>query len=148
MMTELVIFRYVHFIAIFAIVGAIFAEQFLISNSMSRKEIKLISKLDAIYGIGVLIALAVGIVLWFWVGKPASLYSRNWIFHTKLTMFIGLVVLSIYPIIFFYKNRKGNDLDSIITVPKTVIVVLRIELLLILIIPALASMVSLGIGIF
>ena len=51
MMTELVIFRYLHFIAIFAVVGAIFAEQFLISNSMTRKEIKLISKIDAIYGI-------------------------------------------------------------------------------------------------
>ena len=148
MMTELIIFRYLHFIAVFAIVGAIFAEQFLISNSMTRKEIKLIFKIDAIYGIGVLLVLAVGIVLWFWVGKPASFYSRNWIFHTKLTMFIGLVLLSIYPIIFFSKNRKGNDSDTIINVPKTVIIALRIELLLIIIMPALASMVSLGIGIF
>ena len=147
-MTELIIFRYLHFIAVFAIVGAIFSEQFLISNSMTRKEIKLIFKIDAIYGIGVLLVLAVGIVLWFWVGKPASFYSRNWIFHTKLTMFIGLVLLSIYPIIFFSKNRKGNDSDTIINVPKTVIIALRIELLLILIMPALASMVSLGIGIF
>ena len=115
---------------------------------MTRKEIKLIFKIDAIYGIGVLLVLAVGIVLWFWVGKPASFYSRNWIFHTKLTMFIGLVLLSIYPIIFFSKNRKGNDSDTIINVPKTVIIALRIELLLIIIMPALASMVSLGIGIF
>lgn len=147
-MTELIIARYIHFIAVFAIVGAIFAEQFLVSSSMSRKEIKRIAKIDAIYGIGALLVLIVGISLWFWVGKPASFYSRNWIFHTKLTMFILLGILSIFPTIFFLKNRKGKDLDTVIQVPKTVILLLRFEMVLIIIIPLLATFMSLGIGTF
>jgi putative membrane protein len=46
------------------------------------------------------------------------------------------------------KNRKGTDLDSEIEVPKTVIILLRLELVLIIIMPILATYMSLGIGTF
>ena len=147
-MTELIITRYLHFIAVFAIVGAIIAEQFLVSNKMSRYEIKRISKIDGIYGLGAILVLVAGLLLWFAVGKPAQFYSRNWIFHTKLTMFVVLGLLSIYPTVFFLKNRKGDDLDTEITVPKAVIVLLRLELILVIIMPILATYMSLGIGTF
>lgn len=147
-MTEIVIVRYAHFIAVFAIVGAIFSEQFLVSKSMTRLEIKRIVKIDAFYIFGVILVLVAGFILWFWVGKPVSFYSRNWIFHTKLTLFIVLGLISIYPIIFFLKNRKGDDIDTKIKIPITVIVMLRIELCLIIIIPILATLISLGIGTF
>lgn len=147
-MTELILTRYAHFIAVFAIVGAIFAEQFLISKTMTRSEIKRISKVDAIYGLGALVVLLAGFALWFWVGKPASFYSRNWIFHTKLTLFIVLGLMSIYPTVFFFKNRKGDDLETMIEVPSMVIILLRLELVLIIIMPLLASYMSLGIGTF
>jgi len=147
-MTDIIIFRYLHFIAVFAIVSAIFAEQFFISKTMTRLEIKRIAKIDAIYGIGALLVIIAGLTLWFWVGKPASFYSRNWIFHSKLTLFLILGVLSIYPTIFFLKHRKGNDLDTVIEVPKSIILFLRFELLLIFVIPLLATLMSLGIGTF
>lgn len=147
-MTELIITRYLHFIAVFAIVGAILAEQFFIAKTMTRHEIKRIAKIDTIYGIGVLLVLVVGLILWFWVGKPASFYSRNWIFHSKLTLFVVLGLLSIYPTIFFLKNRKGNDLETKIEIPAILLVLLRIELILIMIIPILATLMSLGIGTF
>lgn len=147
-MTELVITRYLHFIAVFAIVGAIIAEQFLVSKSMTRKEIKQVSKIDMIYGIGALLVLIAGFLLWFAVGKPAQYYSRNWLFHTKLSMFIILGLLSIYPSIFFLKNRKGVDLDTKIEVPLTIILLLRIELLIIIVMPILATYLSLGYGAF
>ena len=147
-MTELIITRYAHFIAVFMIVGAIFAEQFLIAKNLTRLEIKRIAKIDAIYAIGAVLVLIAGFALWFWIGKPASFYSRNWIFHTKLTLFILLGLLSIYPTVFFLKNRKGNDLETVVPVPNMVILFLRLELLLIIIMPLLATMMSLGKGIF
>ena len=147
-MTELIITRYLHFIAVFAIVGAIVAEQFVIAPKMTRREIKTISKIDAFYGFGAILVLIAGLLLWFSVGKPASFYSRNWIFHTKLTMFVLLGLISIYPTIFFLRNRKGSDLDTVIDVPKIIITAIRIELLLIILMPVTASMMSLGIGTF
>jgi putative membrane protein len=147
-MTAIILARYLHFIAVFAIVGALVAEQFLISKSMTRKEIKRIAVIDGLYGLGAVLVLIAGFTLWFWVGKPADFYTKNWIFHTKLTLFVVLALLSIYPTIFFLKNRKGVDLQTEIKVPATVIICLRLELLLLFIIPILASYMSLGIGSF
>ena len=53
-----------------------------------------------------------------------------------------------YPTIFFMKNRKGNDLDTVIEVPASIIILLRLELLIIIIMPILATYMSLGIGTF
>lgn len=147
-MTELIIVRYLHFIAVFAITGAIISEQFLISKSMTRKEMKVISKIDIMYIFGIILVIVAGLLLWFTVGKPAPFYSRNWLFHTKLTLFVILAVSSIFPTLFFLKNRKGVDLETNIEVPKTIILLLRFELALIIIIPILASYMSLGIGTF
>ena len=80
-MTELVLTRYLHFIAVFAIVGAILAEQFMVRKTMTRGEIKRVAKVDAIYGIGAILVLVAGLLLWFNVGKPAEFYTKNWIFH-------------------------------------------------------------------
>lgn len=147
-MTELVITRYLHFIAVFAIVGAIISEQFLVSKTMTRLEIKRFAKIDVLYGIGVILVLIAGLLLWFAVGKPASYYNRNWLFHTKLTMFLTLGLMSIYPSIFFLRNRKGNDLDTKIIIPNMVILLLRLELVIIIIMPILATYLTLGIGAF
>jgi putative membrane protein len=147
-MIELIITRYAHFIGVFMIVGAILAEQFIIADTMTRKELKRIAKVDAIYGIGALTVLAAGIILWFWVGKSADFYSRNWVFHTKLTLFILLGIFSIYPTVFFLRNRKGDDHETQICIPKSIKLLLRLELILIIIMPLLATLMSLGIGIF
>jgi len=147
-MTAIVLARYLHFIAVFAIVGSLVAEQFLVSKTMSRSEIKRVARVDALYGLGAVLVLIAGLILWFSVGKPAEFYTKNWIFHTKLTLFVVLGLLSIYPTIFFLKNRKGSDLMDDVTVPSGVFVCLRLEMVLLIIIPLLATLMSLGIGSF
>jgi putative membrane protein len=101
-----------------------------------------------LYGLGAVLVLIAGLTLWFWVGKPAEFYTKNWIFHTKLTLFIVLGLLSIYPTVFFLRNRKGHDMDTEIRVPIGIFVCLRLELVLLFIIPLLATFMSLGIGSF
>lgn len=147
-MTTIILIRYLHFIAVFAIVGALVAEQFLVRKTMTRNEIKRIAVIDGVYGLGAVLVLIAGTILWFWVGKPAEFYTRNWIFHTKLTLFVVLGLLSLYPTIFFLKNRRGLDINTEIIIPSAVFVCLRLELLLLLVIPILASYMSLGIGSF
>jgi putative membrane protein len=147
-MTPIVLARYIHFIAVFAIVGALVAEQFVVTKSMTRKQIKTTFAIDGIYGLGALLVIVAGLILWFWVGKPAEFYTKNWIFHTKLTLFVLLGLLSIYPSVFFFKNRKGHDLNEQIDVPKLVMVCLRLELILLFLIPIAATLMSLGIGSF
>ena len=138
--------RYVHFISIFAIVGTLVSEHLLLKRAMTRSELARLARIDAVYGIAALTLLAAGFTLWFGgVGKPMAFYSGNWIFHTKITLFLMVGLLSIYPTVFFLRNRKGNP-DELVVVPSKVFWMLRLELMLLFIIPLLAGLMAKGIG--
>ena len=138
--------RYVHFISIFAIVGSLVSEHVLLKKTMTRAEVAKVARIDAVYGIAALTLLAAGFTLWLGgIGKPAEFYSRNWIFHTKISLFALIGIFSIYPTIFFLRNRKG-DPHATVDVPRSVFMLLRLELTLLVIIPLLAGLMSRGIG--
>ena len=141
-----ILLRYLHFVSIFAIVGTLVSEHLLLKPKLTRAEIGRISRIDAVYGIAALTLLTVGFTLWLGgVGKPTAFYSNNWIFHTKITLFALIGILSIYPTVFFLRNRKGNA-DELVTVPTAVFWMLRFELTLLAIIPFLAGLMARGIG--
>ncbi|MDQ2656649.1 MAG: DUF2214 family protein [Bacteroidota bacterium] len=138
--------RYIHFISIFTIVGTLSAEHLLLRNSMTRDEIGRLARIDAVYGLAALSLLAAGFTLWLGgFGKPTEFYSGNWIFHTKISLFLLVGILSIYPTLFFIRNRKGTA-DEVVAIPKKIFWLLRFELLLLLIIPFLAGLMAKGIG--
>lgn len=145
-MTTEIILRYLHFISIFAIVGSLVSEHLLLRNSLSRRELDRLSKIDAVYGLAALVLLGVGMTLWLGgIGKPTDFYSKNPIFHVKLTLFVLIGILSIYPTVFFLKNRKG-DPEEEVAVPKGIFWSLRLELLFLFAIPILAGLMAKGIG--
>jgi putative membrane protein len=146
-MNELILSRYLHFIGIFAIVAAIVGQHLLIKDELKRSEIKRLTVLDTIYGAGAILVLIVGLTLWFRVGKPAEFYTKNWIFHLKVTLFVLLGLLSIIPTVFFLKNKKG-DPEELVKIPKRIVMVIRTELLLLFIMPLLASLMAYGVGKF
>ena len=104
MITEILL-RYIHFIALFFWIGALTSEHLLLKPQMSRAAIIRLSRIDAVYGISAVLVVAAGLTLWFGVGKPAEFYSGNWIFHVKVGLAVIVGLLSIYPTVFFTKNR-------------------------------------------
>lgn len=147
-MTLEIFLRYLHFICIFAIVGSLVSEHMLLKRTLTRREIARLAAIDAVYGIAALVLVGAGLMLWLGsVGKPAVFYSKNWIFHAKLTAFVIVGLLSISPTVFFTRNRKGNP-DEIVDVPKGVFMMLRLELLLLFIIPLLAGLMAHGVGFY
>ena len=131
-MNSEILIRYVHFISIFTIVGAIVSQHLLLKEAMTPKEIKRMARIDSIYGVAAIIAVAAGLTLWFGVGKAADFYTRNWIFHLKVGLAVLLGILSLPPTIFFMKNRKVENQESPIPIPAYVKILIRIELLLLL----------------
>ncbi|PZR38474.1 MAG: DUF2214 domain-containing protein, partial [Azospira oryzae] len=104
--------------------------------------------IDAVYGCAALALLIAGLTLWLGsFGKPVVYYTKNWIFHTKITCFALIGILSIYPTVFFIRNRKGNQTD-VIPVPESIFWMLRFELVLLFIIPLLAGLMAHGVGFF
>jgi len=147
-MTLEILLRYLHFISIFAIVGSLVSEHMLLRKTLKRSEISKLANIDAVYGIAALVLLMVGLTLWLGsVGKPSVYYTKNWIFHTKITLFATVGFLSIYPTVFFLKNRKGNPEEEVV-IPKSIFMLLRFELLLLFIIPLLAGLMAHGVGFF
>ena len=147
-MTLEILLRYIHFISIFAIVGSLVSEHLLLKKSMTRAEIGRVSRIDAVYGVAALTLVIAGLTLWLAsVGKPSWFYSKNWVFHLKITLVAVVGLLSIYPTVFFLKNRKGDD-SELVVIPASVFMMVRIELLLLLVIPLLAGLMAHGVGYF
>jgi putative membrane protein len=145
MSTEIIL-RYLHFVCIFAIVASLVSEHLLLKKELTRKEILKLSRIDTVYGIAAMLLLIVGGALWLGsFGKPTEFYSKNWVFHTKLTLFIIVGLLSIYPTVFFMKNRKG-DAAELVKVPNMIFWMLRLEIALLFVIPLLAGLMAKGIG--
>ena len=144
---EYVLIKYVHFLGIFAVVGSLFAEAILVKPRMTRAELFFLSKIDGVYGIGALVAVGAGLLLWFGVGKPADFYTQNWIFLTKVGLFTTVGLLSIWPTVFFLKVRKGNP-DEEVTIPGPIRLMVRVEVALLVVIPAMAVLMANGIGVY
>jgi len=146
-MTAELLLRYIHFISIFVIVGSLVSEHLLLKKEMTARELDRVAKIDLIYGIAAISLLIAGLTLWLGgIGKPSIVYTKNWVFHIKLTLFITIGLLSIYPTVFFLKNR--GDQDKMITIPKSIFWLLRFEILLLFVIPLLAGLMSRGVGFF
>lgn len=141
--------RYAHFLGIVAIAGSLTVEHLLLKPQMTRAELRRMAIFDAIYGIGALTVVAAGLTLWFGgVGKPAVLYTKNFVFHTKITLVVIMAALSAYPTVFFIKQGRGANVEEVIDIPKQIKMLIRIQLLLLVIIPLLATLMARGVGYF
>ncbi len=140
-----ILLRYLHFIAIFFLAGALVIENMAVSDKLNREDVRNLAKVDAVYGLSAGLVFLIGLVLWRWVGKGAEFYSANPLFYIKLGLFLLIALLSIYPTVFFLRHRRGTA--ESISVPSVLIWILRIEMLLLLCIPVFAVLMARGIGI-
>jgi len=137
--------RYIHFISIITVAGALVSQHMLLAKELPRKIIRKLSIIDAIYGVAAISIIATGLTMWFGVGKGADFYSTNPVMHAKFTLFVVIGILSIFPTLFFIRNRKG-DQDELVNVPRKIFMYLRIEIIILFIIPFLAVLMARGIS--
>ncbi len=137
--------RYFHFISILTMACAIAGEAWLIKPRLQRRSVRQLFVLDSVYGLSALAIVGVGLLLWFGVGKPATYYSGNWVFHLKLGLFTAMALLSIWPTVFFFKHRKGEASDWV-EVPRRILLMVRLELALLVFIPLCAALMARGFG--
>lgn len=140
-MTE-IFFRYLHFIGIMSLASCLVMQHLLIEKENTIEQLKKIAFIDIIYLISAVLTLIGGLSLWLYIGKGSSFYTENYIFHIKLTLFILIALLSIYPSIFFAKN-KNKDVRSI-KMPKAIIMLVRTQLALLFILPFLGALIAKG----
>ena len=142
---------YLHFLSIMLLMGALVSEYFLLKTKQSEQQLKMLSYSGVIHLVSLGLLLITGILRWFVYGKGAVYYSKSPVFHTKLTLYTVVLILAIIQSVMLFKwnkQRKENRIQEQNPVAvKRMFVFLRLEILLVIIIPLLAVIVMRGTGV-
>lgn len=141
---DYVFVKYLHILAVLVLFSTLVLEHLFTKAGLDADARTRLARIDMIYGIAAGVVLIAGLLMWFAVGKDAEFYSYNPVFYAKVGLFVLVGLISIYPTVFFIRHRQSTD--ATIAVPRSVIMAIRVELLLMLIIPLLAVAMAQGYG--
>ena len=148
-MTATVTAAFLHHLAAFVVVGALMVELVVLRNDLTIQSARSVLRMDMAYGISALVLVVVGFVRVFHTEKGSMYYFASGPFLVKLTLFIILGLLSIYPTMKFMGWRKAlreqrlPDFDA--GTRRKVRMLIHVELTLILVIILMAIMMARGI---
>lgn len=145
-----VIAAYLHYLSIFVLFALLSLEHVQFKLPMDLQRARSLVITDIAYGITAGVVVASGAArLWF--EKGVDYYLKNSFFHAKIGLFILVALLSILPTFVFLNWR--NDLKAgrapqiSPRQARLVIMTIRLELLLLLLIPLMAALMAHGYGI-
>ena len=143
---------FLHHVAAFALVAALTAELVLLKSELSAATMRKIVRTDMIVGLSAGVVLLVGLARVFHFEKGAGYYFHSWPFIGKLSVFILVAVLSIYPTITFLKWAKALKQGALPPVDagrlRTLRMLIHAELAGIVLILLFAAMMARGVGFF
>lgn len=139
-----------HYLSIFILFALLTSEHVLLRQGLDNATARRLQRIDIAYGISAGLVLATGLVRVLWFGKGLAFYLHNWVFHLKVGLFILIGLLSILPTLTFFNWRNellaGQPPKISDGGLKRTIWIIRLELLLLVCIPLLASLMARGIG--
>jgi putative membrane protein len=140
-----VITGYFHYLGMALLLAALLLEAVLFQTRLDGRTARKLAAADAVYGLSALAVLVTGLLRVFVFAKPASYYGHNFLFHIKVTLFVVVFLLSIKPTVHFLRHRKA-DPDAVVELPGSLGALIKLELLLLAVIPLLAVMMGHGYG--
>ena len=99
------LFAFVHFAAAFGIAATLLYERLTFSRTPSVEQAQRIGLADRWYGISAGVILVAGFLRANFYEKGWAFYAASPFFHVKLTLFVVMALLSIYPTIRFIRWR-------------------------------------------
>lgn len=94
---------FLHHLAAFTLVSSLVAEMVLIRQPLSLSTAKSLRTLDSIYGVSAMLIVVMGILRVIYFEKGTAYYLHNHAFMLKMTAFIVVGLLSIYPTMIFLR---------------------------------------------
>ena len=102
-----VLFAFLHHLAAFVLFSALFMELVLVKGELSAWSARKILLYDLVYGIAASVVLIVGLVRVAYFEKGASYYLHSVPFLIKLSAFVAVALVSIYPTMHFLPWRAA-----------------------------------------
>jgi len=136
---------YLHYLGYAVLVSALVLELFVLRPDLDAAAARRLALADLAYGLAAVLMLVTGLLRVFAGSKPAQYYAHNYLFHLKVTLFLAIAVLSIYPTVRFVKQRRLPD-GARAAYPPAVRRLVTAELVLALLLPLLAVLMARGYG--
>ena len=137
---------YLHFLSIFSVAATLTAELVLLRPALIGQSGRWLARVDLIYFIAVIAAVASGVSRAIWGAKGWAFYAHNPAFHAKVGLFVVIGLISIAPTLQFLRWLRAFRRDPAYMVPAAELKRARravmIELHLLLLLPLLAVMMS------
>ncbi|WP_043307091.1 DUF2214 family protein [Pseudomonas sp. ML96] len=141
-----------HYLSIFVLFALLTCEHMLFRSDIDHATARRLLRIDMAYGMAAGLVLVTGAVRVVWYGKGLDYYLHNWIFHAKVSLFILVGLLSILPTLTFFNWRNellaGKAPSISPAQARRTIMVIRLELLILVCLPFLASLMARGTGFF
>lgn len=142
----MVLFNFGHFLGLAAFAAALAVEFALFSRRVDGRTARRLAVADLVYGLAAALVIATGLLKVFAGDKPAVYYGHNALFHVKMTVFLLVFLMSIYPTMQFIRNRRAADSD-VVEYPAAVGTLLKVELAATVLLPLLAVLMARGFGV-
>jgi putative membrane protein len=151
-MTSVVTLAFLHHAAAFVIVGVLTAELVLLGGDLTPTSARSILRMDVAYGIAAVVLLIVGFGRVLYTEKGPTYYLHSIPFLVKISLFLIVGLLSIYPTFQFLgwrgALRAGRAPALAAPVRRRLRMVVHIELTLLFVIMLCAALMARLIGFF
>ncbi len=144
------LFAFLHHLAAFTLFSFLTFEFMLLKGELTLARAKQILLADAIYGVSAAVVLTIGLLRVIYFEKGLDYYSHSIPFVIKLSTFILVGMLSIYPTLEFMSWRNSVKQGQVPTISDTKVKKIRMlmhwELIGLTIILLCAAMMAKGVG--
>tara|TARA_Y100001935_G_C17233244_1_gene471569 strand:+ start:207 stop:692 length:486 start_codon:yes stop_codon:yes gene_type:complete len=141
---------YVHYLGIILCFTSLLFERLTLKVNLTRNETISMIIADLIYGLAGVALLVTGILRVKYFGQGGDFYTHNPIFWFKVTLYIAVGILSLYPTFTYIlwaiplsKNKLPNISENLV---KRFKIIITTELLGFATIPFFATLMARGIG--
>lgn len=149
-MTGVLTLAWLHYLAMMFLAAALIAEHLMFTPRPDRAIARKLVVIDLIYGVSLLVVFSTGIARLFHGGKGALFYMQNAAYHAKFTLFVVMALVWLYPAFKFYGWRRALKSGAAPAMTeaeaKRVLLAIRLQLLILVLLPLLAAMMARGIG--
>lgn len=142
-------FAFLHHIAAFTLVAALAMEFLLIRMDLNVESARRLQRVDVLFGASAGVLLVIGLLRVFYFEKGASYYFHSAPFIAKLSLFVIVGLLSIYPTVEFLSWQKLVKQGSAPQVTpaklRTIRTIVHLELIGVVLILLCAALMARGI---
>jgi len=144
------VIAYFHYIGMMSLLAALVAEHMLLGGELDIRRGRQLALTDRVYWVSVGVVLVSGLLRMAWFGKGMAFYAGSPLFHAKMTLFVLVIALSVYPTVKFLdvgrSARDGLPPRLSAGVAGRLKLLLRMELAAVILIPLLAVAMARGFG--